>query len=145
MDSIDAGTGSQGSEMEGCVGKLSDGDQSLGYPACQPGSERDCGRQKQERTQQHQHATEIKNARSCRYCDESGEKGIARDTPEIIGYERKRTYLGCCRYAKHTPYPLRKAMGRMVKRTEQRHKYDDGTYCSKRHLETEVEEIERIP
>ena len=106
MDSIDAGTGSQGSEMEGCVGKLSDGDQSLGYPACQPGSERDCVRQKQEGTQQHQHATEVKNARGGWNRNECGEKGIARDAPEIIGYERKRTNLGSCRYAKHTPYPL---------------------------------------
>ena len=106
MDSINAGTGSQRDELEGGVGKLSDGDQSLGYPVCQPGSERDCGRKKQERTQQHQHATEIKDARGCWNRNECGEKGIARDAAEIIGYERKRTYLGCCRYAKHTPYPL---------------------------------------
>ena len=106
MDSINAGTGSQRDEMEGCVGKLSDGDQSLGYPACQPGSERDCGRQKQERTQQHQHATEVKNARGGWNRNECGKKGIARDAAEIIGYERKRTNLGSCRYAKHTPYPL---------------------------------------
>lgn len=106
MDSINAGTGSQGDEMEGGIGKMSDGYQCLGNPACQPGGGSDCRRQKQEGTLQHQHATEVKNARGGRNRNECGKKGIARDAPEVISDERKSSYLGSCRYAKHTPYPL---------------------------------------
>ena len=81
--------------MEGGIGKMSDGYQCLGNPACQPGGGSDSWRQKQEGTQQHQHATEVKDARGGWNRNECGEKGIARDAAEIIGYERKRTYLGC--------------------------------------------------
>ena len=139
MDEFDAGARQHGDKTEGCVGSLGDGYQDISDVLDEPSCYREGYWQQEQGTQKENDGAETKHRSSHRNGYETGEERIARYPAEVIGNERKGSYLRRGGNTQHAPSPAPYPMLRLIQLAEQGIKQENAAHGKKRHLKTDTE------